>query len=182
MNNEQWNWSSWYDWLESNQYIDDDKWNHKKPHTLHNLPQTYKGNKDFCTVWIQTTENLLTYLRKSFGINVCWSSRYNSHKSTINKRRLEQRTWRIVFIKQSNELMLTSLNTQPITLPCPSTNLHGKQICMYSLDTVHRQFRDTWGQVSASINIYRINEKLRTQRRKLKLQTTMVQNEIYWGK
>ena len=40
--------------------------------------------------------------------------------------------------KQSSEA--NNLNTQPATSPQPSTNLQGKKIRMYSLDTTHRQF------------------------------------------
>ena len=56
-------------WLESNQYIDDDKWNHKNRHPCHDLTQTCRGRKSICLVWINPTKTFLTHLRKSFRIN-----------------------------------------------------------------------------------------------------------------
>ena len=41
---------------------------------------------------------------------------------------------------------------KPSTLTWPSTNLWGKKICMYGMDTTHRQ-----GQVSGSMNADPIN-------------------------
>ena len=39
--------------------------------------------------------------------------------------------------------MTTSMNNQTAPFPRPSTNLQGKQSCMPSLDTAHRQFDNT---------------------------------------
>ena len=80
--------------LEANQCIDNDRWNHKKWHPCHDLPQTCRGRKYICPVWIRPTEDFLTHLRKNFRVNKLWYNKYDTHKSTINKRRLEQRTWR----------------------------------------------------------------------------------------
>ena len=66
--------------------------------------------------------------------------KYDTHKSTINKRRLEWRTWRRFYINQINQLKQTSLNNQAEPSPRPSTNLRGKQIRMSGLYTAHRQF------------------------------------------
>ena len=62
---------------------------------LHKLPQTCGGRKYICPVWIWCTDNLLSHLRTSFRINNIWPNKYDTHKSTINKRRLEQISWRI---------------------------------------------------------------------------------------
>ena len=68
---------------------------------------------------------------------------YYTHKSTINKIRLERRTWWIFYINKSNQLKWTSLDTQLETSPQPSTKLRGKQIRISGLDTAHRQFSNT---------------------------------------
>ena len=104
-------------------------------------------------IWIWLTENLITHPRKSFIINELWSSKWNEHKSEINKIRLDRRTWRRFLIKTSNKLRQKYLKTEPPSPPQPSTNLQGKQIYMYDLDTVHRQF------ATHSRGIFRINER-----------------------
>ena len=131
------------DCLEANQYIDDNRWNHKDWHPRYDLQQTCVGRKYLCPVLIRLTDNLLSHLRKSFRINERWSNKYATHKSKINKIRLEQRTWRVFWIRQSNQLKRTSLNTQPATLPQRYTNLWGNKIRMSSLDMYHIQFSNT---------------------------------------
>ena len=54
--------------LESNQCIDDKRWNHKNYNPQHNLPQTCVRRKYIWPVWIQPTGDLLTHLRKSLRI------------------------------------------------------------------------------------------------------------------
>ena len=115
----------------------------QKPHPRHDLPQNLEGRKSVCPVWIGPTDNFLTHLRKIFRVNERWSNKWDTHKSTINKRSLERITWRIFYIKQSNQLKRTSLNTQPAPSPQNSTNLRGKQIRMSGLDTSHIQFSNT---------------------------------------
>ena len=67
----------------------------KNCHPCHNLPQTYRGSKYVCTIWIRLTENFITHPRKNFRINKSWSSKCNKHQLTINKIRIKQITWRI---------------------------------------------------------------------------------------
>ena len=76
-------------WLESNQCIDGNRCNHKNWHPWHDLPKLCRGENFVCPVWIWTTEYLLSHPRTSFSINERWYNRYNTHRSTINKRRLE---------------------------------------------------------------------------------------------
>ena len=88
-------------------------------------PRPYKnlqGIKSICTVWIRPTEHFITHPNTSFGINGLWYNKYDTHKSKINKRILEQITWRMFYIKQSNKLKRTSLNTQPATSKRPYKN------------------------------------------------------------
>ena len=87
--------------VEANQCIDVNMCNYKNLHTHHDLPQAYKGSKSICLVWIRPTGNLQSHLRTSFSINEHWSNTYDTNKSTINKRRLEQRTWRIYYINHN---------------------------------------------------------------------------------
>ena len=129
--------------LESNNFIDDDRFNHKNRQPCHNLPQTCAGSKSVCQVWIRPTDNFLAQPRTSFRINELWSNKNDTPKSTINKRSLERRTWRMFLIKKSNQLKQTILNTQPAPFPWCSTNLQGNQICMSSLYTDHRKFANT---------------------------------------
>ena len=136
-------WRIWDDWHEASQYIDDDKWNSQKWHPIHGLPQTCGGSKYICPVWIRPTANFLTHLRTSFSINKHWSSKWNTHKSTKNKIRLEQITWRRIYIKQSNLLMQTSLNVEPAPSPQTYTNLRGKKIRMSGLDMAKWKFANT---------------------------------------
>ena len=67
----------------------------KNWHPPHDLPQTYRGIKSTCPVCIQPTDNFLTHSRTSLRINERWSNKYDTKNSTINKRRFEQRNWRI---------------------------------------------------------------------------------------
>ena len=117
---------------------------YKNRHSNQDFPQTCRGSKSVFPVWIRTTENLITHPMKSFRINEWWSNKYDTHNSTINKRRLERRNWWKFYIKQSNKLKQTSLNTQPEPFPRPYTNLRGKKICMSSLYTAHRKFANTY--------------------------------------
>ena len=99
--------------------------------------------KSVCLFWIHPTGNLLTHPGISFSTNELWSNKYDIHKSKINKNSLEWITWRILYIKQSNKLKWTSLNTKPVPLPWTLTHLQGNKICMSGLDTSHRQFSNT---------------------------------------
>ena len=101
------------------------------------------GIKYVCPVWIRPTGNFLTHLMTTLRINECGYNKYNTHKSKINKIRLEQRTWWLFYIKQSNQLKQTSLNTQPPPSSWPSTNLWGKKIRISGLDTAYRKFSNT---------------------------------------
>ena len=87
-----------------------------------------RGEKICMSGCIRPTRKFLTHPRTSFSINELWPNKYDIKKSTINKRRLERITWRKFYIKQSNPLKRTSLNTQPAPLPQPSTNRWGKKI------------------------------------------------------
>ena len=126
--------------IEANQCFDGNRKNYKTRNPWHKLPKTCGGSKSVCLVWIRTTENLKSHPRTSFWMNERWSNKYDTHKSTINKRRLERRTWRRFYIEQRNQLKQISLNTQPEPSPQPSTNLREKQIHLSGLDTSHRQF------------------------------------------
>ena len=75
-------WRNWDYLLGANQYIDDDIWNHKNRHPRHDLTQTCRVTKTFLIKSI-----------KRFKINECLSNKYDTHKSTINKRRLERINW-----------------------------------------------------------------------------------------
>ena len=100
----------------------------RQPHN--DLTQICKGGKSVCLFWIHPTENLQSHPRTSFRINELWYNKHDTLKSTINKRRLEPRTWRIFYIKRSNKLKQKSLNNQPETSTQPSTNLLGsKYVC-----------------------------------------------------
>ena len=85
--------------LAANQCIDGNSWNNKNQHPLHDLPQTCGGSKSVCTGSIRPTENFQSHLRTSFSINERWSNKYYTHKLTTNKRRIEQKTWRIYLLK-----------------------------------------------------------------------------------
>ena len=93
--------------LESNQCIDDDRWNHKNWNPCHNLLQTCRGSKSIYPVWIYPTDNLIIHLRTRLSINKLWSNKYDTHKSTIKKISIERRTWTIFYIKQRNPLKQT---------------------------------------------------------------------------
>ena len=87
--------------LESNQCIDDTRFNHKKRHPCHDLPQTCGGRKSVCPVWIRPTENLQSHPMTSFRINERRSNKYDPRKSTVNKRGTERITWRTFYIKHT---------------------------------------------------------------------------------
>ena len=79
--------------LESNKFIDGNRWNPPNQQPVQNLPQTFRGSKYVCTVWIRLTENFQSHPRTSFRINEHWSNKYDTQKSKIHKIRLERRTW-----------------------------------------------------------------------------------------
>ena len=112
-------------------------------HPQRNLPQTYGGSKSVCLFWIRPTEHFLTHLRKSFSINVRRYNKYDTHKSKMNKIRLERRTWRIFYIRQRNQLNQIIFNTQPKPSPQSSTNLWEKKILLSGLYTSNRNVSNT---------------------------------------
>ena len=117
--------------------------NHKNWHPIHNLPQTCGRSESVCLVWIWPTEHFLTRLRTSFSINKLLSNRYDSHKSTINRKRIEQKTWWIFYSKKINQLKWKILNTQLLPLPQTYINLWKKQICISGLGTANTKFSST---------------------------------------
>ena len=142
----------WLTWSQSIYWWQQVKLHNHNP--IHDLPQTYRGSKDVYPIWIWTTDKFLTHLSTSLNINKFLSSKFNKHKSTINKRRPEQITWRIFYINKMNQLMRTIMNTQPAPSPIPSTNLQGKQIRISNFDTSHTQF------VTHPGTSFRINKRL----------------------
>ena len=111
-------------------------------HPCHDLTKTWRRGKSLCLVWIRPTDNYITHPRKRFTKNEHWPNKWNTQKSTI-KKRLERRTWRILYIRQTNQLKWTKMNIQPEYSPRSSTNLQGKKICMSGLDTSHGKFSNT---------------------------------------
>ena len=65
-------------WLESNECIYCDRWNHKNWHPCHDLPQTCGWKKSICPVWIIPTDNLQSLLRTSFRVNEIWPNKYGT--------------------------------------------------------------------------------------------------------
>ena len=57
------------DWLESNQFIDYDRFNCKNRNPIYDLTQAYVGIKYVCPVLIWSTEDFQLHLRISFSIN-----------------------------------------------------------------------------------------------------------------
>ena len=108
-------------YLEANQCVDGNMCNNKNQHPFHNLPQTCGGRKLVCPVCIWPTENLKSHPRKSFRNNERWFNKYDTHKSTINKIRLGQRTWRIFYIKHTKN---TNNNTWLINNWIDKNNLY----------------------------------------------------------
>ena len=166
-----------------------DLWRKLKSHhrnLFHNLPQTCGGRKSVCLIWILPREIFLTHPSTIFSINERWSIKFNKHNSTINKRSLERITWRIFWINKINPVMQTSMNTQPSPSPKYSTNLRGNKIPMSNLYAAHRK-------IATQLNKrFRISECFSDQRKQtcqqstmqrwnLKLQRTILQNEMSWG-
>ena len=80
----------WLHWIQSINWwwqVESQNRNHQ-----HGLPQTWVEIKSVCSVWIWPTGNLITQPRSISGFNELWSSKFNAHKSKINKRSLEQIT------------------------------------------------------------------------------------------
>ena len=102
--------------LKYNQFIDCAVWNHKKWHPRYDLPQTCGGSKSVCPISIRPTEKLQSQTRKIFRINEHWSNKYNTHYSTINKGRLEQRSWKI-FYKLQRKILDEEI-TEEIRITC----------------------------------------------------------------
>ena len=75
--------------FEANQCIVGDRWNHKHGQPRHDITQAWGGRKYVCPVWIKPTDNFQSHLSTSFRINEFWSNVCDTHKSTINNRRLE---------------------------------------------------------------------------------------------
>ena len=81
--------------FEENQFIDGNKWNHKKWHPRHDLLQICGGRKSVCPFWKYTTVNFQSHPRTSFSINERWSNKYDANNSATNRIRLELITWKI---------------------------------------------------------------------------------------
>ena len=68
-------------------------------HLRHKLPQSCGVSKYIYPVWIRTTYNFLIHTRTIFRINYHWSSKWNTHKSTINKRRIKKKSLKDILEK-----------------------------------------------------------------------------------
>ena len=88
-------------WIQSINWWQQVKSQNRRPR--HDLLQTCGGSKSVCPVLIWPTKTFLAHTRTSLRVNYCWSSKLNTHKSTINERSLERITWRGSLIKQSNQ-------------------------------------------------------------------------------
>ena len=135
-------------------------WQQVKSQKLAPLPQpsTNLREEQIFMSGLDTAQwKFLTHPRTSFRINWHWYNKYDTHKSTINKIRLERRTWKMFYTKQINQLKQTCPNTQPAPLRWPSTDLWGGQINISGLDMAHTIFNQKRGQFSGSMNADPIN-------------------------
>ena len=80
--------------LEDKQCIYCNRSKKKNLHLRHELPQSCSESKSIFPVWIPSTDVLQSRPRTIFSINVCWSNKYDTHKSIINRRWIEQKTWK----------------------------------------------------------------------------------------
>ena len=87
--------------LEENQYIDYDSCNHKNQHPCHDHAWACRRSKPTFLVCIRLTGNFQSHPRKRFRINELWSNKYDTHRSTIKKIGLEQKTWSWFHIKHT---------------------------------------------------------------------------------
>ena len=123
-------------------------WQQLKPQKPAPSPRPSKNLqwKQICMSGLDTSYwKFSTHPKTSFRINERLPDKYHTHKSTIKKIRLGERSWRIFYIKQSNQLKQTCLKIQPASSPRPSTNLKGKQTRLSGLDTAHIKFAITPG-------------------------------------
>ena len=67
----------------------------------YDLLQICGGSKYVCPFWICPIDNLISQLRTSFSINEILSNKYDTHRSTINKRSIERITWRRFYTNQT---------------------------------------------------------------------------------
>ena len=85
-------------------------WLQMQSEKLSPLPQPSQAcgvRKSVCPVCIWPTDNFESNLMTSFRINELFFNKHNTRYSTINKRRLEKRTWSIFYINKFNELKWT---------------------------------------------------------------------------
>ena len=151
----------------------------------HNLPQTCGGIKSICPFCMCTTEHLQSHLRTSFSINELWSSKWDIHKSTINKSRFLRMNLRIFYINQNSRLMSTSSYTRLAPSPWTSTNLRGNKIRIYGLGMTHikiaitprEKFQDKWTLIWSKPKKKLTIKNLRS---KLKLQRTILLNSKWY--
>ena len=115
----------------------------KNRHLLHDLPQTFGGIKYVCQFWIRPTDNFLTHQRTSFRTNERWYNKYNTHKSTINKKGFNKELEGYFSSSKAINWCEKSEHS-PSPSPLPYTNLMGKQICISCLNTDHRKFSNTY--------------------------------------
>ena len=117
--------------FEANQCNDGNMWNHKNCNPCHDLTQTRRERKSLCPVWIRPTDNLQSHPRTSFRINICWSDKYDTHKSKI-KKGLEEEIERVLRLRKAinwSEQVWT-LNRHPHH-DLPQTCGGRKYICLF---------------------------------------------------
>ena len=132
-----------------------------------------RGNKIRMSSLDTSHRKFQSHPKTSFSINGRWSIKWIIHKSISNKVSIVQRTWRIFYNTQNNQLAWTISYTHPYLLQQPSTNLPGDQIHMSGFNMAHRQFTITpvdkyWYQwtmiLSTRTNNYKIKEvKIKTR-------------------
>ena len=166
---QKWTWGTWGDWLEANHFIDDDRWNLKNQHPHPDLPQTCRSSKLVCTVCIHPTDNLLMHPRESFIINERWYNKWNTHKSTINKRRLEQKNLKYI-LNQAKQSIDVNKSEHPTSTLATTFHKPSWEVNMYVQFGYGPQklFWHTWGQVSESMNSDTISANKQVNKKRCK--------------
>ena len=108
-------------------------------HPPHDLPQAWFGK--------QTHVSILDVAQRKFAITPTYKYQdqwvpiqlMQKHRSKINKWIIGLWTWKIFYINQNNQLMLTIINNQLENSSRPCSNLTGKKILMSSLDMSNRK-------------------------------------------
>ena len=128
-------------------------------HPLRDLPQTCRGIKSACLIFIWSTYNFQSHLMTSFIINNIWSSKCKIHRSTTIKGILRWWYWRIFYFKKKVDLRQQEVTSNHNYCHNRIEDyVVSKSMCLICIRTTDNSHH-AWGEFSVSMISDPVNSK-----------------------